>query len=113
MANKTTTYSQQERFWLWCLSVFGFAAVNGAFMYGMLFQPAAMADALTNPIALAFIVEALVLMGVLGYLMSKWRVARLHWGWFVVLSLSGSMAFALPIVLLWSRRVQAAAQARA
>lgn len=112
MANETE-YSQRERFWLWCLSVFGFSAVNVAFMYGMLFQPTAMANALTNPIALAFLVEALVLMGVFAYLLSKWRIARLHWGWFVGLSLLGSMAFALPIVLLWSRRVQDTAQARA
>lgn len=108
-----TEYSERERFWLWCFSVFGFSVVNAAFMYGLLFQSDAMANALTNPIALAFIVEALVLMGVLAYLLSKWRVARLHWGWFVGLSLLGSMAFALPIVLLWSRRAQAAAQARA
>jgi len=112
MANEIE-YSDRERFWLWCLSVFGFSAVNVAFLYGTFFQPDALANALTNPIALAFIVEGLVLMGVLAYLLSKWRVARLHWGWFVGLSLLGSMAFALPIVLLWSRRVQAPAQARA
>ena len=99
-------YSQRERFWLWCLSVFGFFAVNVAFMYGLLFEPDAMVDALTHPIALALIVEALVLMGVFAYLLSKWQVARLHWGWFVFLSLLGSMAFALPIVLLWSRRLE-------
>lgn len=112
MANELE-YSERERFWLWCLSVFGFSAVNVAFMYGMLFRPDALANALTNPIALAFIVEALVLMGVLAYLLAKWRVARLHWGWFVGLSLLGSMAFALPIVLLWTRRVRATTQARA
>lgn len=103
-------YSHRERFWLWCLSVFGFSIVNVAFMYGALFQSQAMASALTNPIALAFIVEALVLMGVLAYLLTKWRVIKLHWGWFVFLSLLGSMAFALPIVLLWSRRAQASVQ---
>jgi hypothetical protein len=106
-------YSEKERFWLWCLSVFGFSAVNTAFIYGMIFRPDALAGALTNPISLAFIVEALVLMGFLAYLMAKWRVARLHWAWFVGLSLLGSMAFALPIVLLWSRHGRAFATGRA
>jgi hypothetical protein len=85
------------------LAAFGFAAVNGAFLYGLLFQPGAFADAMTNPTAAAFMVEALVLVGVFAYLLSKWRVNRLAWGWFVLLSLLGSMAFALPIVLLWPR----------
>lgn len=110
MANEVV-YSDRERFWLGCMSAFGLSVVNGAFIYGMLFHPNAALNALTNPIALAFIVEALVLMGVLAYLLAKWRVTRLHWGWFVGLSLLGSMAFALPIVLLWSRRAQAPAQA--
>jgi len=105
-------YSKQERFWLWCLAVFGLCAVNMAFMYGMLFRPDALVSTLKNPIALAFIGEALVLMGVLAYLLAKWRVARLHWGWFVGLSLLGSMAFALPIVLLWPRRAHARTQTR-
>ena len=93
-------YSPREHFWLWTLSVFGFLAVNGAFVYGLL-QPGAMAVAMTNPLALAFMGEALVLVGVIAYLLSKWRVNRLSWGWFVLLSLLGSIAFALPIVLLW------------
>jgi hypothetical protein len=100
-------YSDRERYWLWCLSVFGFLAVNGAFIYGFLIQPNAMVNAFTNPIAAAFIIEAFVLMGTFAYLLTKWGVGRLHWGWFVFLSLLGSIAFALPIVLLWPRREQA------
>ncbi|MBL4883852.1 MAG: hypothetical protein JKY95_04840 [Planctomycetaceae bacterium] len=96
-------YSHRERFWLWCLAIFGFSAINIAFIYGVLFQPDAMVSALSNPISLAFIVEAIILMGVFAYLLTKWEVVQLHWGWFVFLSLIGSMAFALPIVLLWSR----------
>lgn len=100
-------YSGMERFWLWALAVFGLAAVNGTFLYGLLFEPRAIAEAMSNPIAAAFIVEALVLVGVFAYLFSKWRVIRLSWRWFVLLSLLGSMAFALPVVLLWPRRGRA------
>lgn len=100
-------YSRRERFWLWCLAVFGFFAVNTAFLYGLLFEPDLLLAALTNPVSAAFVVEALVLMGVFAYLLTKWGVGRLRWWWFVVLSLLGSMAFALPIVLLWPRRPRA------
>ena len=59
---------------------------------------------MANPLALAFMLEAMVLVGVIAYLLSKWRVSRMSWWWFVLLSLLGSMAFALPIVLLWRSR---------
>ena len=97
-------YNARERFWLAALGVFGFLAVNGAFVYGLLFQPDALSTALANPLAAAFIAEALVLVGVFAYLFERWEVSRLGWGWFVFLSLLGSMAFAIPIVLLFPRR---------
>ena len=97
-------YSRHERFWLWALGIFGFVGVNGAFVYGILFDPDALQAALANPVAAAFIVEALILVGVLAYLFCKWGVSRIAWGWFVFLSLLGSMAFAIPIVLLFPRR---------
>ena len=94
-------YSPTERFWLWVLAAFGFVAVNGAFLYGAFVRPEILAAAQSNPLALAFVVEALVLMAVLAYLLPKWGVTQLSWGWFVVLSLVGSLAFSLPIALLW------------
>ncbi len=97
-------YTPTERFWLAALGVFGFFVVNGAFAYGLLFQPDAMTAAWTNPIAAAFMVEALVLVGVFAYLFERWGVSRLGWGWFVFLSLLGSMAFAIPVVLLFPKR---------
>ena len=100
----TIFYSYTERFWLGALGVFGFFVVNGAFVYGMLYQPDALTTAWTNPLAVAFMVEALVLVGVFAYLFERWGVSRLGWRWFVLLSLLGSMAFAIPVVLLFPRR---------
>ncbi len=100
---KESRYGRIERFWLIALAVAGFLAINGAFLYGLLFQPDALGEALSNPVSVAFIVEALVLVGVFAYLLTQWGVMRLSWVWFVVLSLLGSMAFALPVVLLWQR----------
>lgn len=107
MASVNVTYTPRERWWLWTLAVVGALGLNGAFLYGLFLRPELLTAALTNPVALAFIIEALVLMGVFAYLLDKWGVSRLHWGWFVVLSLGGGMAFALPVVLLWKGRTGA------
>ena len=97
------SYTARERFWLWTLALIGVVGLNGAFVYGLVARPDALGSAITNPVAVAFIVEAMVLMGVLAYLLGKWRVSQVHWGWFVVLSLLGGIAFALPVALLWTR----------
>lgn len=93
-------YSPAERAFLWSLAVVGLVGVNGAFVYGLV-QPGVMNAALTNPISLAFMVEAIVLLIAFAYLLTKWRVSRLSPLWFVALSFLGSMAFALPVALLW------------
>lgn len=99
---KTTEYCRAERWTLTVVGVLGLVGINGAFLYGLL-EPELLRAALTNPVSLAFVVEALVLMVVLAHLLAKWGVARLSRTWFIVLSLVGSMAFALPAVLLWPR----------
>jgi len=97
-------YTPTERFGLVALGAAGFLAVNGAFVHGLLFRPDALVDAMANPVAAAFMVEALMLVGLLAYLFRRWGVSRLGWGWFVVLALVGSLAFAVPVALLLPRR---------
>ena len=97
-------YSPTERSWLVALAVAGFVGVNGAFFYGLVTQPGNLKAALTNPISLAFLVEALLMLVALTYLLGRWGVSQLSWRWFLSLSIVGSMAFALPVVLLWSER---------
>jgi len=96
-------YSPRERFWLWCASALGFVGVNGAFVFGLT-RPDVLVAALKNPISLAFIVEAFLMLGLLAYLLSRWGVLRLRWQWFVGLSILGGLLFALPVVLLWPGR---------
>jgi hypothetical protein len=96
-------YSQVERVALAVVAVLGMVGVNGVFVYHALFRPDVMSAAMANPVSMAFMAEAGVLLAVLAYLLRKWGVLRLAWGWFVVLSLLGSMMFALPVVLLWPR----------
>lgn len=96
-------YSLAERCGLWCLASLGLVAVNGAFLYGA-FHPETVRSALENPISLAFMLEAFLLVAALAYLLTKWGVTRLSWTWFVFLSLIGSLAFSLPVAVLHRAR---------
>lgn len=97
-------YSARERLWLWILAILGFAGLNGAFLWALITRPDAAFAVMRDPVAAAFIVEALVMVGVLGYLFARWKVSSVHWLWFVLLSLAGGLAFAVPVVLLWTDR---------
>jgi len=104
MERSVVDYTPGERLALGIVGFVGLAGLNGVFMYGLLVRPDLISGVLANPVALAFVVEALVLTGVLAYLLGKWGVSRIHWAWFVVLSLAGGIAFALPVVILATAR---------
>lgn len=97
-------YSARERTVLWTTAALGFVALNGVFLYGTFVQPAMLEAAMANPLAMVFVLEALVMTGILAYLLRKWAVTRLPWGWFVLLAVIGSLVFALPIAILWKQR---------
>lgn len=97
-------YSPLERFLLITLAGVGLVVVNGAFLYGVFIDPDALGAAMKNPVSLAFQIEAFLLLAAMAYLLSKWGVSRISWVWFVILSILGSLAFALPVALLWPRR---------
>jgi len=97
-------YTDRERLALWSIAVMGVAGLNGVFMYAAVMQPGMVQAALSNPVSLAFILEAFLLVGMLAYLLGRWGVSRLSWGWFVALCLFGGIAFALPVAVFWKRR---------
>jgi hypothetical protein len=96
-------YSRTERFVLWCVALLGLLGVNGAFLYG-LSRPGLVRAAVENPVSMAFMMEALVLMCLLAYLLKKWGAMKLGWTWFLLLSLLASLAFALPVAVLYRDR---------
>lgn len=101
--NQATSFTSRERLWLWVASAVGFFGVNAAFLFGLT-QPDVLMEALRNPISLAFILEAFLLVGLLAYLLTRWGVLRLRWPWLVALSILGGLLFAIPVVVLWPRR---------
>ena len=97
-------YTRGERIALIALGVVGAVVLNSVIVYCAIFHWHLVVEAHLNPVSAVFIAEAFLLMLFWAYFLRKWGVARLGWGWFVVLSLLGSMAFAIPVVLLWPKR---------
>jgi hypothetical protein len=100
----TMEYSRAERFSLMLLGAVGLLGINGVFLWSLYARPGAVREALENPVALALGIEAMLLVVTLAWLFRKWGLTRLGWGWFVMLSLAGSLAFAIPVALLLPRR---------
>ena len=94
----------RERKGIWILALIGLLGPNGVFVYCALFRWQELPDALRNPVAAAFIFEAFVVMGLLAWLVKRFRVGVLAWPAFIVLSLIGGLAFSIPAFLLWRPR---------
>lgn len=99
-----TTYSSLERTALIGIALLGAIGLNGAFVYALVVQPDLVRDALTNPVSLAFVIEAFVVMGLLAVYLRRWGAAERSGALFVLLALLGGIAFALPVHMLWKRR---------
>ena len=97
-------YSRAERLWLMVLGAVGLFGINGVFLWSLSARPGALDDALSNPLALAFVVEAMLLVVTLAGLLRRWGLTRLGGGWFVLRAVLGSLVFAIPVALLFPRR---------
>jgi len=100
----TTDYSRAERLGLWTLGATGVFGINGVFVWVVLTRPEAVRETFANPLALASMAEAMLLVVTLAWLFRKWGLTRLGWDWFVALALFGSLAFAVSVALLLPRR---------
>ncbi|MBK8974660.1 MAG: hypothetical protein IPM29_01925 [Planctomycetes bacterium] len=87
--------------WLLAAAVVGFGGLNLTCAYGLVHREQLVA-VLTDPAGLALSCAAALLAPLLAWTFARGRLARLHWGWFVMLTLIGGLVFALPVALLWS-----------
>ncbi len=80
-------------------SILGFLLINLPFLYYSLIETEVYDAAMANGIALLFIVEAFLLMGLFAYLIARLGWQRPGWILFIVFSILGSMAFSIPFML--------------
>jgi hypothetical protein len=86
------------------LALFGLVVPNGLFLYWLFYEYDGLVDVMQNKLAVAFIVDAFLAMGLLAYSFAKNPPGRVGWRWFVVLSLLGGLAFSLPLYWWLNKR---------
>lgn len=95
----TTQLGIRSRLVLLLVAIVAAAGPNGLYLYFAITQPELNELAARNPIALAFMIEAMMLLGLfLWYVYSRTR-SWLQVGIYFVLTFAGSLAFSLPLFL--------------
>jgi uncharacterized membrane protein len=86
------------------IALFGLFVPNGIFIYWMLTEFNSMSDFFTNRLALGFILEAFLVLGMLTYYFAKNPIGKFKWPWLVVFSLIGGLGFGLPFYYWLNKR---------
>jgi hypothetical protein len=86
------------------IALFGLFVPNGIFIYWMFTEFSSMSDVINNRLALGFIIEAFVVLGLVAYWFARNPIGKLSWPWFVVFSLIGGLGFGLPFYYWLNKR---------
>ncbi len=86
------------------IALFGLFVPNGIFIYWLFTEFQSVGDVMNNRLALGFIIEAFVVLGMLAYWFAKNPPGKISWIWFVIFSLIGGLGFGLPFYWWLSRR---------
>lgn len=81
------------------LSILGLVFINIPFLYIAGFKHEVYQEAMSNGLALVFMAEALFLMFLAAFLISRLGYKKPGWKSFIVLSILGSLAFSVPFFL--------------
>ena len=103
------TLSPAKRTLLGLAALFGLLGPNGVFVYYALFRWNDLMAAMHDPVTLAFVVEALVVMALLAWFFTQRPLGRYGWKTFVVLGLIGGLGFGVPALILLNARTKASA----
>jgi hypothetical protein len=81
---------------LFLFSATGLLVVNNLFLYWWFFE-FDLNLFLSNTIGVALFIEAFLLMLLLAYYFKHYPIGKYKWYWLIILSLLGSLLFALPV----------------
>ena len=82
--------------WLLLVACIGLVVGDGLFFYWLFVDYHGLAAVWQDHLALGFIVDAFIALGVLTVHFARHPPGRVRWPWFVVLSLIGGLCFGLP-----------------
>lgn len=86
------------------IALFSLVVPNGLFLYWLLYEYDGLANLAQNKLALAFIMDAFLAMGLLAYSFARKPIGKIKWPWFIVLSLLGGLGFSLPLYWWLNKR---------
>jgi hypothetical protein len=90
---------------LLAIALFGLVVPNGLFLRWLLTEYQTFADFWRDPLAVAFMIDAFMALGLLSWLFAVRPPGRVRWPWFVVLSLAGGLGFSIPFYLWLNHRL--------
>lgn len=86
------------------IALFGLIVPNGLFVYWLLYEYNGLADVAQNKLALAFILDAFIVLCLLTYYFARRPIGKVKPYWFVALSLVGGLGFSLPLYWWLNKR---------
>lgn len=86
------------------IALFGLTVPNGLFIYWVTYEYNGIGPVLQNKLAMGFVIEAFVMLGLLSYYFARNPIGKIKWYWFVVLSLIGGLGFGLPLYWWMNKR---------
>lgn len=86
------------------VALFGLFVPNGLFIYWAFTEFSSVADVLDNKLALAFIIEAFLVLGIMSVYFARNPIGKLRWPWFVAFSLIGGLGFGIPFYYWCNKR---------
>jgi hypothetical protein len=90
--------------WLLIVALFGLLVPNGLFIYWLGCEHHGLDDVLGNHLALAFMMEAFVVLFLMAYYFARDPPGNIKWYWFIVLSLIGGLGFGIPFYWWLNKR---------
>ncbi len=95
-----TPFAPLQRNLLLACAVVGLAVPNGIFVYHLVADFSVVSAAHANPVAAAFIGEAIFLMVLFAWLLKRALPDSRHWLGFLAATMIGSLAFSVPLFLV-------------
>ncbi len=86
------------------IALFGLVVPNGLFLYWMLYEYDGLASVAQNKLAIAFMIDAFLALGLLAYYFARKPIGRIKWYWFIALSLLGGLGFSIPLYWWLNKR---------
>jgi hypothetical protein len=90
--------------WLLLVAFVGLIIGDGLFFYWLVYDFNGFRSIMQDRLALAFMIDAVLTLGILTVHFARTPPGRIRWPWFLILSLIGGLCFGLPFYWWLNKR---------